>query len=315
MMSGVILLVVSIVLLCLCLVGIVKLLQNMLKSHICKVIRKFVNADFPGYLAFLTGYVAILVGAGLTILVQSSSIFTSALTPLVGLGVLKIERMYPLCLGANIGTTATGLLAALAASGDKLEASLQIALCHLFFNISGIILFYPVPFMRKIPINLAKLLGRTTAKYRWFAVVYMLLMFFILPLSVFGLSMAGTIPLAVVGGLAGTLFTAVIVINVLQKKAPRFLPDVLKTWTFLPKWMHSLEPIDRLIVKLSELIGSCCPCCQKDLIDSEASDSSAVCCARSKPKINTTGTVGFEESLVTVRSTAALLEIQRCSVV
>lgn len=48
-------------------------------------------------------YVFIVLGTGMTILVQSSSVFTSALTPLVGLGVISIDRMYPLTLGSNIG--------------------------------------------------------------------------------------------------------------------------------------------------------------------------------------------------------------------
>lgn len=61
-----------------------------------------------------------LLGAGMTVLVQSSSVFTSAMTPLVGLGVIRLERMYPLTLGSNIGTTGTGLLAAMAASGEQL---------------------------------------------------------------------------------------------------------------------------------------------------------------------------------------------------
>lgn len=39
----------------------------------------------------------------MTILVQSSSIFTSTLTPLAGLGVISLERVYPLTLGSNIG--------------------------------------------------------------------------------------------------------------------------------------------------------------------------------------------------------------------
>ena len=39
----------------------------------------------------------------MTILVQSSSVFTSSITPLVGLGVISIDRMYPLTLGSNIG--------------------------------------------------------------------------------------------------------------------------------------------------------------------------------------------------------------------
>lgn len=54
------------------------------------------------------GYLAILIGCIMTILVQSSSIFTSALTPLAGIGVISLERIYPLTLGSNIGTTTTG---------------------------------------------------------------------------------------------------------------------------------------------------------------------------------------------------------------
>lgn len=68
--------------------------------------------------------------------------------------------------GSNIGTTTTGLLAALAADGDSLAHSLQIALCHLFFNISGILLFYPIPFTRW-PLPLARVMGRTVANYRY----------------------------------------------------------------------------------------------------------------------------------------------------
>ena len=43
------------------------------------------------------------IGAVITFLVQSSSVFTSTLTPLVGTGILKLERAYALTLGANIG--------------------------------------------------------------------------------------------------------------------------------------------------------------------------------------------------------------------
>ena len=28
----------------------------------------------------------------------------------------------------------------------------QVALCHLFFNIFGIIFWYPIPFMRRVPL-------------------------------------------------------------------------------------------------------------------------------------------------------------------
>ena len=53
------------------------------------VVKKFINADIPK-VPWLTGYIAILVGAVMTFLVQSSSIFTSAVTPLVGVGLITV---------------------------------------------------------------------------------------------------------------------------------------------------------------------------------------------------------------------------------
>ena len=91
----------------------------------------------------------------MTMLVQSSSVFTSALTPLVGMGVIRIERVYPITLGSNIGTTATGLLAAMAASGDRLPMALQIGLCHLFFNISELFCFIQFR-LREYPLSWPK---------------------------------------------------------------------------------------------------------------------------------------------------------------
>merc|ERR1712018_42926 len=118
----------------------------------------------------------------------------STLTPMVGVGLITVERVYPLLLGSNIGTTTTAFLAALT-EGKK--ESLQIALCHLFFNLTGIILYYPVPFMRW-PVTICKILGRTTARYRWFALFYLFLMFFFLPGIIMALSLAGTVALMVI---------------------------------------------------------------------------------------------------------------------
>ncbi|GAB6019288.1 hypothetical protein CHUAL_000883 [Chamberlinius hualienensis] len=265
---GLILLAISLVLLCGCLILMVKVLHSMLRGQMAMVIKKTLNADFPGRLGFLTGYVAMLVGMGMTILVQSSSIFTSALTPLVGLGVISVERVYPLTLGSNIGTTTTGILASLAGTGNELKHSIQIALCHLFFNISGIILFYPIPFMR-IPIYLSKQLGNITANYRWFSIVYLVAMFFLLPAAIFSLSMAGSLTMIVVSIPVIIIIVLVIIINVLQRKLPTCLPPFLRTWERFPLWMHSLEPWDRLIVSTTGCLFkmcsccTCCPCCKE----------------------------------------------------
>lgn len=50
---------------------------------------------------------------------------------LVGIGVISIERAYPLTLGSNIGTTTTALLAALASPGDTLQYSVQVSFIAL----------------------------------------------------------------------------------------------------------------------------------------------------------------------------------------
>ncbi|XP_058580503.1 sodium-dependent phosphate transport protein 2A isoform X2 [Neofelis nebulosa] len=206
---GLILLAGSLVLLCTCLILLVKMLNSLLKGQVAKVIQKVINT---------------------------------------GLGVISIERAYPLTLGSNIGTTTTAILAALASPREKLSSAFQIALCHFFFNISGILLWYPVPCTR-LPIRMAKALGKRTAKYRWFAVLYLLLCFLLLPSLVFGISMAGWQAMAGVGAPFGALLAFVVLVNVLQNRSPRRLPKWLQTWDFLPHWMHSLQPLDHLITR------------------------------------------------------------------
>ncbi|XP_028405457.1 sodium-dependent phosphate transport protein 2B-like isoform X2 [Dendronephthya gigantea] len=254
---GIILLVLSIALLCFCLICIVKLLHSMLRGNLAMVVKKTINADFPGPFKYLTGYFAILVGTGMTMLVQSSSIFTSALTPLVGIGIVTIERIFPLTLGANIGTTGTAILASLASSSN-FQAALQISLCHLLFNLSGIAIWYPIPFMRNVPIKCAKKLGDTTAQYRWFALVYLVICFFILPAVVFGLSVAGTYILLGVLVPIGTLLLLALIINLMQNKMPSSLPGLLRTWKWLPECLRSLKPYDKVFVKIMEVSKGCC---------------------------------------------------------
>uniref|UniRef100_A0A3B3YCG5 Sodium-dependent phosphate transport protein 2A n=1 Tax=Poecilia mexicana TaxID=48701 RepID=A0A3B3YCG5_9TELE len=260
---GLILLAASLAVLCTCLLLLVKLLNSLLQGQMAKVIHKVINTDLPHPFGWLSGYIAMSVGAGVTFVVQSSSVFTSAMTPLVGIGVISLERAYPLTLGSNIGTTATALLAALASPGNKIVASIQIALCHLLFNVFGILLWYPVPFMR-LPIRMAYVLGERTAKYRWFAILYLLLCFLLLPSLVLGLSLAGWQVMAGVGGpfLGITLFIAVV--NTMQAHSPRHLPTKLRTWDFLPKWMHSLKPLDRLITKATVCCSFTCEAGQNE---------------------------------------------------
>lgn len=125
------------------------------------------------------GLSAMLVGVVITIAVQSSSITTSVLIPMVAAGVLTLRNAYPVTLGANIGTTVTALLASLAA--ERPEA-LTIALTHTLFNIAGILVFYPIPALRYIPVRLARGLADLAVSRKSLVFAYVFGVFVVLPL-------------------------------------------------------------------------------------------------------------------------------------
>ncbi len=97
-----------------------------------------------------------------------------------------------------------------------------------------------------VPIVLCKILGNTTAKYRWFAVFYLVFMFLIVP----GFFMAISLNIYVMVSFLVPILVIlvfVIVVNVMQnyERSREWLPEFLRDWDFLPKFMHSLEPYDR----------------------------------------------------------------------
>lgn len=120
---------------------------------------------------------AFLLGVSLTSIIQSSSVATSLMVPLVGAGIVSVERKFPYTLGTNVGTTVTAILASLATANP---AAIAIALSHLIFNLMGIAIFYP---LRRIPISLALKLGRAAARRRVLVIVYLLGLFYALPLA------------------------------------------------------------------------------------------------------------------------------------
>ncbi|KAH0629942.1 hypothetical protein JD844_012436 [Phrynosoma platyrhinos] len=263
---GFLLLAGSLIMLCACLIMLVKLLNSVLKGQVARAIQKVINTDLPFPFGWITGYFAMLVGAGMTFVVQSSSVFTSAITPLIGLGVISLELAYPLTLGSNVGTTTTAILAALASPGDKMASAVQIALCHFFFNISAILLWYPLPCTR-FPIRMAKGLGKQTVKYRWFAVFYLIICFLLLPSLVFGLSLAGWRVLVGVGAPFLSLLACVAFVNFMQLRSPSQLPQWLQSWDFLPYWLRSLQPMDGLITRTLQCCTDRCSGSQEEQSD------------------------------------------------
>lgn len=125
------------------------------------------------------GAMAMLLGLIITVAVQSSSITTSILIPLTAAGVLSLRNAYPVTLGANVGTTITALLAAMAASNPN---SLTVGLAHTTFNVAGILLLYVLPFARDIPILAAEKLADLAVERKTWAVAYVVVLFIVLPL-------------------------------------------------------------------------------------------------------------------------------------
>ena len=183
--AGTFLTVVSLISLCSCLFVIVYMLQIIVKGTAARILRKVVGFN---------GYLNIAIGCFITIMVQSSSITTSTLTPLAAVGLINLEDMLPLTLGANIGTTLTGIMAATVATSNPVQAW-QVALCHLFFNIFGILVWYPVPIIRKVPLDGARFLGKMTTNPKWgkvFPLVYTFVVFFIIPGIAYGITAAAS---------------------------------------------------------------------------------------------------------------------------
>ncbi|RLI67420.1 MAG: hypothetical protein DRP02_14470, partial [Candidatus Gerdarchaeota archaeon] len=131
----------------------------------------------------LNGYIfnnpikAFLTGTSITAIIQSSSVATSFMIPLVGAGIVKVEKNFPYTLGTNIGTTITAILASLATTNPF---AITIALCHLIFNILGICIFYP---LRWIPIGLAKEFAKKVVVSKKYVIIYLLFTFYFIPLA------------------------------------------------------------------------------------------------------------------------------------
>jgi sodium-dependent phosphate cotransporter len=124
-----------------------------------------------------SGIAGMALGAGITSIIQSSSVTTSLLVPLAGAGVVRLEKIFPVTLGANVGTTVTALLASLA--GDS--RGLTIALVHLLFNVAGILIVYPFRPVRRIPMLLARRLADAAVRSRRNAVFFVVGVFYVFP--------------------------------------------------------------------------------------------------------------------------------------
>jgi sodium-dependent phosphate cotransporter len=141
-----------------------------LKGALLKRVEGLFNKVF-----FRNDATSYLTGAVVTIMVQSSTITTSLIVPLAGAGTVKLKRVFPFVLGANLGTTATGLLAAAA---SPVAGAVTVAFAHVLFNVVGASIWYP---LRIVPIRLAKRYAALAAERKRFALFYLVAVFMVVP--------------------------------------------------------------------------------------------------------------------------------------
>lgn len=145
---------------------IVLVLRTMVLSKVERFFQRYV---------FRTPALGFVLGIALTAMVQSSSITTSLMVPLLGAGVVTLNQVFPYMMGANVGTTVTAFLASFVTGSPE---AVTVAFSHLIFNIYGIAIFWP---LKKIPIVLAQRLAELTQKSKLIPFLYIVIVFFVLP--------------------------------------------------------------------------------------------------------------------------------------
>ena len=127
----------------------------------------------------------------------------------------------------------------------------------LIFQVS--FLFYVIWPMRHLPISASRFFRNTTAKYRWFALFYLVVIFIGLPALAIGVSHVSLALLIVIFLLGLVAFVFVLTVNYMHRneRYNKMLPKLLQNdWRCLPLWMRSLEPLDRFFGKLKCCYGA-----------------------------------------------------------
>ncbi|MEB3161028.1 MAG: hypothetical protein VKL20_06170 [Synechocystis sp.] len=187
--SGVIVTSVGGILLIVSIVSLGQVLQKLLGSKPLTWLTTLLptSAESPSSpLPIAQAFIPLAAGAGITCLAQSSSLTTSLLVPLAATDLMPLTVVYPVTLGANVGTCITALLAAIAIVPTSF-AALEIAIVHVVFNVFGILLIYGLLWLRPLPIRCAQTFAHLSRQNIAWAIGYLALLFFLIPLLGFSL--------------------------------------------------------------------------------------------------------------------------------
>jgi solute carrier family 34 (sodium-dependent phosphate cotransporter) len=159
--------------------GLIFLALVLITRNMRQLVRGSVERAMNNFVGRGGGTFGILVGILVTVAVQSSTITTSILVPLVAAGLLTARSAYPITLGANVGTTVTALIASLAVTQP---AGLTIALVHTLFNVTALVIIFPLRAVRDVPIRLAEAFAGVAVRHPTLVGAYLLGLFMIVPL-------------------------------------------------------------------------------------------------------------------------------------
>lgn len=159
--------------------GLIFLALVLITRNMRRLVRGSVERAMNRLIGRGGGAVGIIIGLLVTVAVQSSSITTSILVPLVAAGLLTARSAYPITLGANVGTTVTALIASLAVTQ---ASGLTIALVHTLFNVTALALVFPVRAVRDVPVRMAEAFAGVASRRPSLASAYLIGTFLILPL-------------------------------------------------------------------------------------------------------------------------------------
>lgn len=111
-----------------------------------------------------------LAGLIITAVVQSSSITTGLCILLVQQNLMPVTAAIPIVIGANIGTTATALVASI----KMQKTARRVALANLCFNTFGVLIF--LPFLKSFAVEVVEMAGEPGMAVAWAQLIFNLSM-------------------------------------------------------------------------------------------------------------------------------------------
>jgi sodium-dependent phosphate cotransporter len=159
-----------------------KLVSDLLKANSPRAFSRFF---------FKNQFKSFCWGLLTTAAIRSSTITTSVVVPIVAKKIAHINKAAPFIMGANIGTTVTAFFAATLHPNPS--SAIGIAIAHFLFNLIGVIIFFPIKILQRIPVEIANAFARVTMKNRFAGFVFILMIFFFIPFSLIYISNDATL--------------------------------------------------------------------------------------------------------------------------